>query len=88
MTTLIFWGGIAFIALMLLARVPGLNMILLPVGMMVGGLLKEIVVHVVSWGGYVMKMLYRAHRDYLDHLLQPEEEFDIELKLKKREENY
>lgn len=78
----LFWGVVVLAGIALLARVPGFDIALKPVGILLSDLIKWIG---ATFGGYLVfliKSFFGAHLTLLNHLLHKEEFFNVELRVK------
>ena len=83
------WGiyaAIGIIAFLIIARIPGFSVLMMPLAMAIGGIVTALVTSSFSWLTFVLKVIIRAHHEVLTHLLHEEEHFNIKLRIKNRED--
>jgi len=78
----LFWGVVCLAGIALLSRVPGFDIALKPIAILLQDLVKWIG---ATFGGYLVfliKTFFGAHLTLLNHLLHKESHFNVELKVK------
>lgn len=82
----LFWGVGFLVVIALLSRVPGIDLAMKPLGLLLTDLIKWVG---ATFGGYVVfliKSFFGAHLTLLNHLVHKEEHFNVELRVKKEAE--
>ncbi len=84
MTTIMFYVALGIIVFILISRLPGMNLLLLPIFSLITGFAKGVMESGITWLVYFIKTLYSLHRDVITHLVSRESDYDIELKMKEK----
>lgn len=84
MTTILFYGCIGLVAFMLIARLPGMHMLLLPIFSFLTGAAKAVMEGAMSWIMFFVLSVLRAHRDILMHLFSKEADYNVEVKMQEK----
>lgn len=74
-------GGLAAIAL--LSRIPGIDLLLKPFGMVAGDFTRWLASNSGNFLVYMVKAFFSCHVTILRHLTHSEEHFNVELAMKK-----
>lgn len=85
MTTYLFWIICGLAVLLLVARMPGMQLLLLPAVWVVAESGKGIIGFVLYWLLYTLKIIIRAHKELFAHFTSDEEEYDIEIAMSRKE---
>lgn len=85
MTTYLFYAVIVLAVVLLIAKVPGLQLLFLPVVWVIAESGKGVITFILYWLLYVVKLILRSHKDFVMHFFADEEEYDVELLIKRRE---
>lgn len=83
----LFWGVVILAVIALLSRVPGIDIAMKPVAILLQDLVKWVG---ATFGGYLVfliKTFFGAHLTLLNHLLHKEAFFNVELRVKEEGEN-
>lgn len=86
MATWTFYLAGGVLIFLILARIPGFSTLMLPIVIMAGKLLGDVMSGALSWSTYLVRIVWRAHMDVLNHLAHDEEHFDLQLRLKRKVE--
>lgn len=84
MMTILFWGAIGLVALLLFSKIGILEHALKPFFTLFEKFVEVIFMSFFGWWLWIIKAVWRAHADLITHLGADEEDYDIELKMKKK----
>lgn len=84
MNTIAFVIAGVIIALVILAKIPGLEHTVRPMIDLVFTAIKAILENLVSWGIWMFKLLWDAHMELLKHLMLSPESIDPSVAIKKQ----
>lgn len=83
----IFWGVVVLAAIALLSRVPGIDIAMKPVAILLQDLVKWFGSVVGGYLVFLVKAFFGAHMTLLRHLIHKEEYFNVELRVKREADN-
>jgi cell division protein FtsB len=85
MNTIIFYSSIGVLALVVMAKIPGIEHFVKPIIQILFDALKFIAAHIGSWVLWVTKSVLRAHTWFLKNLIYPPEALDQTIAVKEKE---
>lgn len=81
----LYIGG-ALLVLALISRIPGVDLLLKPFGMVAGDFTRWLAASSGHFSVFIIKAFIKCHVTVISHLLHPEEHFNVELQVKKETE--
>jgi hypothetical protein len=87
MNTIAFLGAGVILALVLLAKIPGLEHTVRPFIDLIFSGLKVVLENGVSWSIWVFKLLWASHVEVIKHLLFSAETLDPSVEIRKNSDN-
>ncbi len=83
MNELSFWGGLGLVALMICAKIPGLEHFVKPVIDLFFTFFKFVAENSVSWVIWLFKSLWNSHLEVISHLIFSQDKLDPTASIRK-----
>jgi multisubunit Na+/H+ antiporter MnhE subunit len=86
MNTLVFVSAAVILALVVLAKLPGLEHLVRPIIDLVFTAIKAILENLISWSIWLFKMIWDSHLEIVKHLILSEKDIDPTFEIREKAE--